>query len=82
MSLAKKKFARVEELETGSGSYGLACIAALREDEEECLRWLESSLKHGKLPPPSHIDEDLDFAKVRDKQWFKEFLAKAFDAEK
>ena len=69
---------RAERLSPGAGAYNLACIAALRDDPEECERWLRAALRHGTLPGEAHLLADADLASVRDAPWFRAFLGEAY----
>jgi cytochrome c-type biogenesis protein CcmH/NrfG len=66
---------RAEEIKFGSGAYNLACIAAIKGEEEECRKWLEVSRFAGVLPARKHLEKDSDLDLMRDKPWFKDFLA-------
>ena len=59
-----------------SKTYNLACLAALGSDEERCRTHLENAEKHKSLPSRAHLMTDKDLDSVRDKPWFKEFLAR------
>jgi tetratricopeptide (TPR) repeat protein len=73
---ARKKLYEAEGIKPGSGSYNLACIAALKNEEEECEKWLMNSYDFNVLPSREHIDKDTDLKNVRDKVWFKELIGK------
>jgi Tfp pilus assembly protein PilF len=59
-----------------SKTYNLACLAALSSDEERCRMHLENAEKHKSLPSLAHLMTDKDLDSVRDKPWFKQFLAR------
>jgi tetratricopeptide (TPR) repeat protein len=73
---ATDKLHQVEVISPGSGSYNLACIAALRGLRDECRKWLENGPRHGKIPRREHIETDPDLASVRGETWFQGFLEK------
>ncbi len=72
----------VEDIKSGFGSYNLACINSIRNNEDECLKWLENSYEHGKLVTIEHMNEDSDLDNVRDKDWFKDFIKKVSEERK
>lgn len=67
-------FLKAEQIQKGSASYNLACIHALRGDNEACLKALEQSRESGSLPDEQDVMNDPDMASVRNEQWFQEFL--------
>jgi hypothetical protein len=73
---AADKLHQVEVISPGSGSYNLACIAALRGLRDECRKWLENGPRYGKIPRRTHIENDPDLASVRGENWFQGFLEK------
>jgi tetratricopeptide (TPR) repeat protein len=77
--LAVDKLHQAEVISPGSGSYNLACIAALRGRVEECRKWLENGPSHGKIPRRNHLENDPDLSAVRTQSWFQTFLEKVGD---
>jgi hypothetical protein len=75
--LGKQKASEAERIKPGSGAYNVACASARLGEEEECRKWLETSLEHGQLPKRSHLEQDPDLESVRDTNWFKALLEKA-----
>ncbi len=71
---AEEKCLLAEEIQPGKGAYNLACIAALREDQQGCRQWLETCREQGALPDRAHLESDSDLDPVREADWFKEFL--------
>ena len=72
---AQEVLEQAEQIKPGSGSYNLACLAASSGEDEECKQWLTLAQSQKELPVKSEILEDTDFALVRDRPWFHEFLA-------
>ncbi|HVA00623.1 MAG TPA: SIR2 family protein [Terriglobia bacterium] len=77
-ALAREKFDRSEEIRPGRSAYNLACLAALMGDEEGCRNWLERSERAGSLPDREAVLTDDDLKSVRECQWFKDFLKRAY----
>jgi len=73
---AREKLMRAEQLSPGTGSYDLACLCSLLGEENDCLEWLQKSLGTGTLPNPEHLSTDSDLDRVRDCDWFKQFLTR------
>lgn len=76
LQTAMEKCQRAESILEGSGSYNLACIAAIRGDKNTCRMLLEkreSVLKY--LPKAEDIEDDTHLDIVRNEEWFKEFIA-------
>lgn len=62
-----------EELPKGYKEYNLACMAAMRGNEEECKKWLNAleeieAYKDGHIWETWLTDPDLDM--MRERQWF------------
>lgn len=74
--LAEDKLHQAEVISPGSGSYNLACIAALRGRTQECRKWLEDGSILGRIPRRSRLESDPDMAAVRGEAWFRMFLEK------
>ncbi len=72
---AREKLELAEAQSPGSGAYNLACVSALQGREEECRRWLEKSHESGRLPGCEHLRGDSDLDRVRDRDWFKNFIS-------
>ena len=70
---AIEKFQKAEELIFGSASYNLACIYAIRHDEEACKQALEDARDNGSLPTESEVLGDPDLDNIKETQWFKDF---------
>ncbi len=69
---AEEKCLKVESIKAGQGAYNLACVYALRGNEDKCQEWLKVGEKAGTLPTREHAMADDDLKSVRDKDWFKE----------
>ena len=68
---SEKKLLQVEVIKKGRGAYNLACLSALRGDEQGCREWLEVGHDAGTLQTREYAMRDEDFESVRDKDWFK-----------
>ena len=75
LAKAEQKLLKANSISAGAGAYNLACVYTLQGKAAECEKWLQHSLEHGILPSREHLEEDTDLDSVRDKKWFKEFLA-------
>ena len=75
-SLAEQKLLKAEEISKGTGSYNLACLAALRGDVKQCREWLDRAHRKGTLPARKYLQTDSDLELVRNLPWFKSFLKK------
>ena len=71
---AKEILLKAEASQEGSSSYNLARVCALNSDGDECRKWLMKSKERGDLPSRAQLEQDADFANIRQKQWFKDFL--------
>ena len=67
-----------ERLRPGSATYKLACIAGLRGLDAECQKWLEQCLALAVLPGREMLMADDDLRSVRETDWFRDFLTKAY----
>lgn len=72
--MARQFFEKAGGIQKGSAAYNLACIHALRVDEEACLAALQQAKEYGSLPDEQVILQDADMANVHDLPWFKEFI--------
>ena len=72
---ATQKAMAAESLRRGAGAYNMGCISALAGEEAQCRKWLEQGDRLGEFPNRDHIASDLDLEAVRDRPWFREFLA-------
>ena len=72
---AKEKLLALEALVEGRAAYNMACLSALRGEDEEARRWLEKSRELGHLPSLEHLQQDSDLDNIRDQPWFQSFLA-------
>lgn len=73
--LAKKQFERANSIHKGTASYNLACICALRGQQDGCRQALEHALNNGSLPDSADILADADMDKVKEQAWFVDFIA-------
>lgn len=67
-------FQDANQIQAGSASYNLACIYALRNDQEACLSALEDSRDHGSLPAVDDILGDSDLDNMKSHHWFIDFV--------
>jgi tetratricopeptide (TPR) repeat protein len=67
---AQEILLKAEAIKKGSGSYNLACVFALRDDEPNCRKWLEAGQEAGILPKREHAMKDEDIKGMREKDWF------------
>lgn len=72
--LAEDFFEKACRIQKGSAAYNLACINALRGDEEACQQYLQQAKEFGSLPDEANIMNDEDMDNVKQSAWFKEFI--------
>lgn len=72
--LAEDFFEKANKIQKGSAAYNLACIYALRSDEEACQQALQQAREFGSLPGQEAIVSDIDMDKVKQAQWFKDLI--------
>ncbi|MGR9052732.1 MAG: TPR end-of-group domain-containing protein [Gammaproteobacteria bacterium] len=80
--MAKAQFERANAIQQGTASYNLACIHALRNNEEACLNALEDSRDHGSLPANDDILNDPDLDSIKHHLWFMDFMSTLESQEK
>lgn len=71
---ARERFLAANVIQAGSASYNLACIHALRGEEEACRVALQDAREHGSLPAIGSMLNDADLALVQQREWFTEFM--------
>lgn len=71
---ATKQFTTAERIQRGSAAYNLACIYGLRGQENEAQKALEFSKECGSLPEVDGIINDADLIKIKQTQWFEDFI--------
>ncbi|MDX8130200.1 TPR end-of-group domain-containing protein [Methylomonas sp. BW4-1] len=72
--LAEDFFEKACAIQKGSAAYNLACVYALRGDNDACLAALQTAREFGSLPDEQNILQDDDMAGVINAPWFKAFM--------
>ncbi|MDD2760508.1 MAG: hypothetical protein PHH11_09490 [Methylomonas sp.] len=72
--LAEDFFEKANKIQKDSAAYNLACIYALRGDQDACLQALQQAKERGSLPDIGNILEDVDLDNVKQAQWFVDFM--------
>ena len=78
---AREKLRRAEEIKPGAGAYNLACLGSFMRNEPDCRRWLETSREAGTLPRYEYVLADAELNFFRQREWFKEFLQRAYPGQ-
>jgi tetratricopeptide (TPR) repeat protein len=73
LDATERVLTRAEKV-SGKPQYNLACVAALRGEEQRCRQLLEECRAAGTLPPAARLRADRDLDSVRGSAWFQEFL--------
>ncbi len=73
---SKELLLKAESILPGSAAYNIACLHAIRGQENECKEWLGKCINSGVMPSRRHLEEDRDLENVREKPWFKAILAR------
>lgn len=73
--MAKRQFDKANSIQTGVAAFNLACVYGVRGDNESCLEALKTAKDKGNLPTDADILSDPDLAGMKNKAWFKEFMA-------
>jgi len=71
---ARQKLLAAEQLQSGPGAYGLACLEARQGSAENAVSWLRQGLKSGLPLSRGEIAQELDFDRVRNDPIFQTFL--------
>ena len=77
----KQSFESAEKIQLGSSAYNLACLYALQNKQEACLKSLETARDFGLLPDEKNIINDDDLKNVKQLPWFTEFVASLAEEE-
>ncbi len=72
--LAEDFFKKADNIQKGSAAYNLACIHALRGDQQSCQLALQQAKEFGSLPDENNVSGDADLDNVKSAAWFTEFL--------
>ena len=78
---AKESFETAEKIQQGSASYNLACMHALNNKSDACLKALENARDHGLIPDEQDIVNDDDLKNVKQLAWFAGFIASLSEEE-
>ncbi|KAA6314438.1 hypothetical protein EZS27_034948 [termite gut metagenome] len=74
---------KANEIRKGMGSYNLACLHALTGEKEKAFQYLKEDLECNKgVRSRDFIENDTDFATIKDDSRFRQFLDKYFPKEK
>ena len=66
---AEELFYKSEMIKPGNGAYNLACLAALRGEEEHCIEWINKSRElNVNWPGADHFLRDKDFETLKDNE--------------
>jgi tetratricopeptide (TPR) repeat protein len=79
---ALESFESSEKIQNGSASYNLACIYALQNKGDACLKALENARNHGLVPDEQNIITDDDLKNVNELSWFAEFIESLSEEKK
>ncbi|MCK4841081.1 MAG: hypothetical protein KAT04_04270 [Methylococcales bacterium] len=71
---AKESFESAENIQNGSASYNLACMYALQNEGDACLKALENARDHGLVPDEQDIINDDDLQNIKKLSWFAEYI--------
>jgi len=78
---AKKSFESAEKIQLGSSAYNLACLYALQNKQDACLKSLEAARDCGLLPDEQNIINDADLKNVKQLPWFSELITSLAEKE-
>ena len=73
-SKAKDSFKTADNIQSGSTSYNLACMYALQNEGDACLKALENAREYGLVPDEQDIINDDDLNNVKQLPWFAEYI--------
>jgi tetratricopeptide (TPR) repeat protein len=71
---AKESFELAEEIQRGSASYNLACLYAIQNEGDACLKALDGARDYGLVPDEQNIINDDDLNNVKQLPWFAEYI--------
>jgi hypothetical protein len=77
---AESIFSKAEALRPGEHAYNLACVAALRHQAADCVKWLKKTKATNHLPGQLHIETDSYIANIKDSPEFAAWFAANFPA--
>lgn len=73
-SLAESFFVSANDIQKGSASYNIACIEALRGNDQACQAALREAKSNGSLPDLDAVLADADMEPVLNSPWFKDLI--------
>ncbi len=73
--MAKRQFDKANSIQSGVAAFNLACVYGVRGDNDNCLVALKTAKDKGNLPVDADILSDPDLAGMKNKAWFKDFMA-------
>jgi hypothetical protein len=73
--MAKRQFEKANSIQAGVAAFNLACVHGVRGDNEHCLEALQTAKEKGNLPEDADILADPDLAKIKNQDWFQDFMA-------
>ena len=72
---------RLDAVDPARAAYNLACVHALKGQDEECRAALTRAEDLDALPSREHMEADSDLDAVRDTDWFRDILERAPSGE-
>jgi len=71
---AKDSFELAETIQSGSASYNLACMYAIQNKGDACLKALNNAREYGLVPSEENIINDDDLQNIKNLPWFAEYI--------
>ncbi len=73
---AHEKFTLSESIQQGSATYNLACLHAIKNDKQECHKWLKKLNEYNTYPELAKIQSDDDLINITETEWLQYFPPK------